>query len=63
MTRLTKEEVLLTFLDLSRSYQAYVLKPAVLDSTQSSLAQLHNDIAKQRFLKGCPSLFLPRRCL
>ena len=56
MTHLSKEEVLLAFLDLSRDDRAYVLKYAVLDCSQSSLAQLHSDIAKQRFLKGrfCP---------
>ena len=59
MTHLTKEEVLLAFLDLSRDDRAYVLNHAVLDCAQSSLAQLHNDIAKQRFLKGrfCPHCF------
>ena len=61
MTHLSKEEVLLAFLDLSRDDRAYVLKYAVLDCSQSSLAQLHSDIAKQRFLKGrfCPHCYRP----
>lgn len=61
MTHLSKEKVLLAFLDLSRGDRVYVFKYAVLDSAQSSLAQLHSDIAKQRFLKGrfCPHCFRP----
>mgnify|MGYP000277500818 CR=1 FL=1 len=58
MTHLSKEEVLLAFLDLSRDDRAYVLKYAVLDCSQSSLAQLHSDIAKQRFLKGLFALIV-----